>query len=135
MVSEYDEGSTIIEAMIAVAILGCAMAVVMPSYISAMSAAQVQKQYARALILLENEFASRIYQGFVEAGLNERRQQTVDDITYEVRSGAEQVPGRGIDLLTVNVKWPAAGRQARNIEVATYLFDVKEKKGDRDALQ
>lgn len=129
MTFKNNHGSTIIEAMIAVAILGCALVAVVPSYISAMSAAQVQKQYAQALILLENELASRIYQGFVDKDFNVQQQQVIDGIVYKIHAWARQVPGRSINLLTINVQW-----RARSIEIATYLFDAGEKKDRRDAL-
>ena len=130
---ERDYGSTIIEAMIAVAILGSAMVVIMPSYISSVNAAQVQKQYARALVLLENEYASRIHQGFVVNDLNQRRRQTFDEMIYEIHSTTRQIPDRGIDLLTINVQWPADGRRVRNIEVATYLFDISKEEDHNGA--
>lgn len=130
MISKSSQGSTIIEAMIAVVILGCALVAVIPSYVSVISAAKVQEQYAQALIFLENEFASRIARGFVNKDLNERQRHMVDGTAYEVHSTARKISGRDIDLLTISVQW-----KARSIEVATYLFDAAEKKDRQDAFK
>jgi|CXWL01.1.fsa_nt_gi Tfp pilus assembly protein PilE len=124
-----ESGSTIIEAMAAVVIFGCAATVLIPSYLTAMSAAKAQAQYIEALILLDDEFVRFTEQGFIRNNLNEKKNIAGASgyTDYQVHTTSQPIDGRMVDIVKINVSWPAGINRFRNVELSSYAFDVAMK--------
>jgi type II secretory pathway pseudopilin PulG len=129
-------GSTIIEAMAAVVIFGCAATVLIPSYLISMSAAKTQAQYVEALTILDNEFVRITGQGFIKNNLNEKKIVTgaSGHTDYQVHTTSQPINGRVIDIVRINVSWSTGMDQSRNLGLSSYAFDVqmKEQRVDQE---
>ena len=127
--SSHSRGSTIIEVMAAVVIFGCAVTVLIPSYLTAITAAETQTQYIEALTVLDNEFVRFIKQGFVPKDLNEKKliSEASSRFVYEVHATAYPVDGRRINLLNINVSWSTGRDHFRNVDLASYVFDAENQ--------
>jgi hypothetical protein len=120
-------GSSLIEAMTATVILGCAVVVLLRSYVAAIAAAGVQQQYARAIMVLEEELDGILAKGFMERNTSQTYQKVVGSDLFEIKLTAEPVSGREINEVTVTVIWPPDSIRQRDISAVTYLLQPKSE--------
>lgn len=121
------QGSFLIEAMLAVVILSCALVILIRSFTMAIAAVHAQQGYVQAIVLLQEELDTVISKGLIDRTTNRIVQKSVADNVFEIRVAAKPVAGRHINEVHLSVVWPAASRQQRTITAVTYLLDLTTK--------
>ncbi len=114
-----------IEAMTAAVILSCALVVLIRSYVTALAAAGVQQQYAKAILVLEEELDGVWAKGFMECNTAQTYQKVLGSDLFEVKLTAKPVIGREVNEVTVTVSWPPDSIRQRDISAVTYLLQPK----------
>jgi hypothetical protein len=126
MIVRTQQGSFLIEAMLAVVVLGCALVVLMRSYVTLIAAVRVQTQYTHAILLLDEELDAAVAKGFIRRDRDRTQQKSVGDDVFEVRVAAKPVAHRRIDQVEIAVRWPAGSDRQRSISAVTYLLDEED---------
>jgi hypothetical protein len=121
-----DRGTSLIEAMVAMVILSCALIILVRSYVTTLAATGVQEKYVEALIILENELDAVTSKGFIKE-MERISQKSSGNHDFEVRIKASPVAGRRIDEVTITVLWPPGIEHQRSVAVSTYLLDADSK--------
>jgi hypothetical protein len=121
------QGSFLVEAMLAVVIVGCALIVLMRAYMAAVSTARVQEGYTKAILLLSDELDAVVLKGFIDRGVHRTYQKVMGGEAFAIHVETKPVAGRNINEVIINVGWPAAAPDQRMISAVTYLLSAQEE--------
>lgn len=121
-------GSILLEALLATVILSMSITVIMQSLTSSLRAAKYSAQYTKALILLDDQLTEYFQEGFIETGIKETQSfpAPFDDYKYSVSSDSAEDFGEHVNLLEMDINWKS-GRRENGIIVETLLFDKEDE--------
>jgi len=116
-------GSFLIEAMVAVVILSCALVVLIRSLTGAITTARAIEGYTQAVVLLGDELDALIAKKSIDRRLRTTYEKSAGDYVFEISVAAKPVTGRLMNEVTIRVAWPSGASHQRMISAATYLLD------------
>lgn len=121
------KGTLLVEALLAVTILGVGLTVIIHAFLSSFRALSYSKDYSLATILLENKMYALLERGFIEEDLNEDTTfpPPYEKFRYhlETRNLKEKSEAGKINEVRLEIQW-ASGKKRNVIPVTTYLFNL-----------
>ena len=130
-IKKQNKGSLLIEAILAVVILGTSLTVIIQSLSSAVRANVVTFEYLTATTLLENKMFGLIKDGFIKRNIKEEQPFMEPFEKYrgliETKEAASVPKPSQLNEVNLNVSWDS-GRRTNVLSVITYLFTQPDEK-------
>jgi hypothetical protein len=122
-----NQGSLLIEALLAVVILSASLTLIVRSQASSLRALVYSADYSLALFLAEDKLYELIQQGFLGQSLVIHEEgaflEPNDRYRYVVDASQKSEDSQIFRELTLQVSWPAGSRD-RSLSLRTYFFDL-----------
>ena len=132
-----EQGSMLMEALVAVVILAVGLTAVVQALVSAYLASRTSGRYSEAALALENAVVEKIYQGGIAAGVDEegRMEKPFDRYRYKLASQPLNFNGASNDQINdvaVSVAWDE-GAKIKTLSLQTFLFNTSAKSSNENS--
>jgi len=135
--SKDKKGYLLIEALFAVIILSVGISVIIKSMTMSLKALNYSSLYMDALILADNKMFEYLRTGFIEAGINEKRQLPYPNAKYKYFLNSSifensllrqenDTMENNINTVELQLRWDSKGK-VKNLTLMTYLFNLDDK--------
>jgi Tfp pilus assembly protein PilV len=118
------KGIILMEAIITTVIMAIGLTVIMQSLLSSYRSVSLQKEYAQALMIVENHLSKFLFDA--KEAAPEDLNQSSSRFQYQ---GKVAISDSYLKKVFVSVKWPS-GHNQRQLQVASLAYSSKDKISD-----
>ncbi len=128
-ISSKQQGSILLESLLAAAILSVCLAVFIQTFILGFRTVQEMEDYSTAILLLENKMIPLVQNGFIAESVIEEGafEKPYEKFKYfiEAYPAHQRFEGELISEVKLTVRW-SSNKRAKDVSLVTYLFKRDE---------